>query len=114
MGLMIHGTKVVLYERKISGKDGFGHPKYEETPVTVENVLVAPATTTEILDTYNVTGKKAVYNIAIPKKDNHTWQDCRVDFFGESWKVIGFPQQGIDENIPGDWNQKWMVERYGK
>lgn len=114
MGLMIQGIPVVLYERKLSGKDGFGHPIYEETAVTVENVLVVPATTTEILDTYNVTGKKAVYNIAVPKKDNHTWQDCRVDFFGESWKVIGFPQQGIDDNIPGDWNQKWMVERYGK
>ena len=43
---------------------------------------------------------------------SHTWQDCRVDFFGQSWRVIGLPQQGIDENIPGAWNQKWMVERY--
>lgn len=109
---MIKGIPVKLYERTLSGTDGFDHPMYAETPVTIENVLVAPASTTEILDTLNLTGKKAVYNIAIPKEDTHNWQDCRVDFFGQSWKVIGFPQQGINENIPGAWNQKWMVERY--
>ena len=109
---MIKGMPVKLYERVLSGTDEFDHPVYTETPVIVENVLVAPASTTEILDTLNLTGKKAVYNIAIPKGDSHTWQDCRVDFFGQSWRVIGLQQQGIDENIPGAWNQKWMVERY--
>ena len=109
---MIKGMPVKLYERLLSGTDEFDHPVYTETPVIVENVLVAPASTTEILDTLNLTGKKAVYNIAIPKGDSHTWQDCRVDFFGQSWRVIGLQQQGIDENIPGAWNQKWMVERY--
>lgn len=112
MESMIKGIRVILYEKSILGRDGFGHPVYTEIPVVVENVLVAPASTTEILDTLNLTGKKAVYNIAIPKEDNHTWQDCRVDFFDQSWKVIGLPQMGIAENIPGPWNQKWMVERY--
>lgn len=107
------GITVTLYERVQSGTDPFGHPVYEETPVQVDNVLVAPASVTEILDMQHLTGKKAVYNIAIPKGDQHTWEDNRVDFFGESWRVISFPQQGIDEMIPLDWNQKWMVERYG-
>ena len=91
---MIKGIPVKLYERTASGTDTFGHPIYTETPVTVEDVLVAPASTTEVLDMLNITGKKAVYNIAIPKGDTHDWQ-------------------GIEENIPGRWNQRWMVERYG-
>ena len=107
------GITVTLYERVHAGTDPFGHPVYEETPVQVDNVLVAPASVTEILDMQHLTGKKAVYNIAIPKGDRHTWEDNRVDFFGESWRVLSFPQQGIDEMIPLDWNQKWMVERYG-
>lgn len=110
---MIRGITVTLYERKETGTDEFNHPIYTETEYQVENVLVAPATITEILDTLNLTGKKAVYNIAIPKGDSHTWEDNRVDFFGESWRVIGLPQRGIEENIPLDWNEKWMVERYG-
>lgn len=109
---MIKGMPVKLHERILSGTDEFDHPVYTETPVIVENVLVAPASTTEILDTLNLTGKKAVYNIAIPKGDDHTWKDCRVDFFGMSWQVIGFPQQGIEENIPLEWNQKWQVVAY--
>ena len=109
---MIKGIPVVLYERTEIGRDEFDHLVYEEHPVTVENVLVAPASTTEILDAVHLYGKKAVYNIAIPKGDEHEWKDCRVDFFGQSWRVISFPQQGIEENIPLDWNQKWMVERY--
>lgn len=106
------GIAVTLYEKIESGRDDFNHPIYEEHPVTVENVLVAPASTTEVLEMLNLTGKKAIYNIAIPKGDDHTWDDCRVDFFGASWRVIGFPQRGIDENIPLSWNEKWMVERY--
>lgn len=109
---MIRGIEVVLYERKETGRDEFNHPIYEETECRVENVLVAPASTVEILDTMNLIGKKAVYNIAIPKGDTHTWKNNRIDFFGESWRVIGLPQKGIDENIPLEWNEKWMVERY--
>ena len=106
---MIKGITVKLYEQTPDGKDSFGHPIVKETPVCVENVLVSPASTTEILDTLNLIGKKAVYKLAVPKEDFHNWQDCRV-----SWRVIGLPQQGIKENIPLVWNQIWMVERYGE
>lgn len=109
---MIKGITVILYEKEEEGKDGFNHPIYREKTVEVENVLVAPASVNEILDMQNLTGKKAVYNIAVPKGDTHIWQDNKVEFFGEIWRVIGFPQMGIAENIPLDWNQKWMVERY--
>ena len=70
---MIKGIPVVLYERTEIGRDEFDHPVYEEHPVTVENVLVAPASTTEILDAVHLYGKKAVYNIAIPKGDEHEY-----------------------------------------
>lgn len=109
---MIKGITVTLYERVKTGVDEFNHPVYAETTVNVDNVLVAPASSTEVLETYNLTGKKAVYNIAIPKGDTHNWQDSKIDFFGESWRVIGFAQEGIEDNIPLDWNKKWMVERY--
>lgn len=109
---MIKGITVTLYEKKRIDTDPFGNPVYSETPVKVKNVLVTPASTEEMLDNLRLTGKKAVYNIAIPKKDKHQWQDSRVEFFGCTWQVIGFPQEGIEENIPLFWNQKWMVAKY--
>ena len=109
---MIKGISVRLFERNKIGEDEFHHPIYEENPVDVENVLVAPSSTTEIVDSLNIFGKKAVYTIAIPKGDKHCWKDNRVEFFGESWIVIGFPQKGIEENVPLSWNEKWMVAKY--
>lgn len=110
---LIKGITVTLFDRVETGKDGFNRPVYEEIPVEVENVLVSPASETDIVSQLNLTGKKAVYTLAIPKGDRHNWIDRNVQFFGKMWRTFGFPIKGIDENIPLDWNVKVTVERYG-
>ena len=107
------GITVTLYERTQTGTDEFNRPIYEEAPAEVHNVLVAPADTggQEVLDALNLTGRKAVYTLAIPKGDNHHWEGNRVEFFGESWHVIGIPTEGIEDLIPLQWNRKVQVER---
>ena len=109
----MRGITITLYEREQSGTDLFNRPEYTETPVEVENVLVAPVTPggEEVLDTLDLTGRKAVYTLAIPKGDTHRWEGCRVEFFGETWQVIGKPTQGIEELIPLSWNKKVTVEQ---
>ena len=59
MASMIKGIPVTLYEKTVIGKDEFDRPLHQEIPVTIENVLVAPASTTEILNALNLTGKKS-------------------------------------------------------
>ena len=54
-----------------------------------------------------------MYTLAIPKSDAHDWNDCTVKFFNRTWKSFGYPIEGIDELVPGDWNKKVMVELYG-
>lgn len=110
---VIKGIQVVLYTKKETGVDGFNHPVYEEIPETVENVLVAPSTSDDIVTAQDLCGKKAVYTLAIPKGDTHDWMDATVEFFGKRWKTFGFPLEGIESNIPLDWNKKVMVESYG-
>ncbi len=110
---LIKGITVILFDKIETGKDGFNRPIYEEIPVEVENVLIAPTSETDIISQLNLTGKKAVYTLAIPKGDNHDWKDRKVQFFGETWRTFGFPIKGIDANIPLDWNMKVTVERYG-
>ena len=58
---MIKGITVILYEKKRVDKDDFGNPVYSETPVKVKNVLVAPASTEEVLYSLRLTGKRAQY-----------------------------------------------------
>lgn len=107
------GITVTLYERTAGDPDAFNRPTYTETVVQISNVLVSPATQggEEVLDALDLTGRSAVYTLAIPKGDTHTWEGNRVEFFGESWNVIGMPTQGIEELIPLAWNKKVQVER---
>lgn len=96
-----------------TGTDPFGNPIYEETDIDVENVLVSPTSTDDIVNQLTLTGKKAVYTLAIPKGDTNDWEDKEVKFFGKRWRTFGFPIEGIEDLIPLDWNKKVMVERYG-
>ena len=110
--MAIRGISVTLYERVEASRDAMNATIYQETPVVVENVLVSPVSAEEELSTVQLTGKHAVYELSLPKSDSHAWDDCRVDFFGRSWRVIGPPKEWIEAMIPGDWNVKRMVERY--
>ncbi len=105
------GITVTLYEKTQTGTDAFGKEIFEETPAEVKNVLVAPVSVGEALEALNLSGKKIVYNLGIPKGDNRTWTACRVNFFGKDWKVCG-EQEGIEELVPTAWHKKVTVERY--
>lgn len=109
----MNGITVILYNRELVGTDAFNHPIYEDVAVQVDNVLVAPMSDEEVLQTYTLTGRKAVYQMGIPKGDTHEWTaGKRVRFFGEDWRIIGANQEGIEALIPLSWNKKVKVERY--
>lgn len=113
MASLIQGITVLLYEPTQTGTDSFNHPVYTEQPVAVENVLVCPVGTDDLTDETQLYGKKAEYELCIPKGDTHDWQDKRVEFFGQMWRTFGLPLKWIKENVPLDWNMKIKVERYG-
>lgn len=106
------GITVTLYTVVQSGVDPFNEPIYTEQAVEVPNVLVAPSTSDDIVDTLNLYGRKAVYTLGIPKGDMNDWENRKVSFFGQDFHVIGIPLEGIEDLIPLDWNKKVMVERY--
>jgi len=113
MSTHIKGMPVTLYERTQTGTDGFNRPIYSETPVVVENVLVGEPSTDDITNDLQVYGKRLAYTLAIPKGDTHVWHDVHVEFWGQKFRTYGAPTQGIEDNIPLDWNKKVKVERYG-
>ena len=110
---VLKGITIKLFEKVQIGTDPTNRPLYTEKPVDVENVLVGQPDSSEILDTLNLTGRKVVYILGIPKGDTHDWEDCTVEFWGQKYRVIGIPTQGIEEMIPLDWNRKVKVERFG-
>lgn len=109
---MLHGITVKLYTQTANGRDNFNQPIVTETAVDVANVLVGNPTSEEVADTLNLYGKKAIYNLGIPKGDTHNWENVTVEFFGKKWRTIGMPIEGIEDLIPLAWNKKVKVERY--
>lgn len=95
------------------GVDPFGKPIYDNADIEVENVLVAPVSSDDVVNHQSLTGKVAVYSLGIPKDDTHDWEDKEVKFFGQRWRTFGIPLEGMEHLIPLDWNKKVMVERYG-
>lgn len=109
----IKGITVRLYEKMKTGTDEFGAETYEEISVEIENVLVAPITSQDVINQTSLKTDKVVYKLAIPKGDTHTWTDCLVEFFGKTFKVVGEPVEGIEEMLPLSWNKQVQVKYYG-
>ena len=110
MATMIKGITVTLYELQETGTNAFNEAVYATVKHSVANVLVTPASEQEILDTVNLTGRKAVYTLCIPKGDSHDWTNQYVEFFGRKWRTIGEPIMWIEDMVPLDWNMKVRVE----
>lgn len=109
---LIKGTTVYLIIRTQSGVDGFGRPVYTETVEAIDNVLIQPASTEDITADINLSGKKILYTLGIPKGDQHDWENTTVKFFGKTYKTVGMPLQGIEAMVPLDWHKKVRVEAY--
>lgn len=111
----LKGIPVVLITKTSTGKDAFNRPIETETRTTVNNVLVAPLSQTDVavINELAMNGKKAKYQLAIPKGDTNSWEDAEVEFFGVKWRTVGFSTIGIEDMIPLEWNRKVLVERYG-
>ena len=110
--MRIKGIRVLLHQQVPTGRDAFGHAIYEDVPEEVDNVLVAPVSSSESPSSSNVRVSHTQYNLAIPKGDTHEWRGAEVEFYGKRWKTVGEPVEGIEENIPLSWNMKVTVERY--
>jgi len=113
---MIHGITIQLVKKTFKENDPLGNPIYTEENVNVDDVLVGEPSSSEVLDTLQVYGKKLAYTLAIPKGDTNDWTDTDVILpapFAGRYRTIGYPTAGIEENIPLKWNSKVKVERYG-
>lgn len=109
----MRGITVTLYDVAQTGVDSFNRPIYTETAVQIDNVLVGEPSTEDVTAELNLSGKRLAYTLAIPKGDDHTWTNRTVEFWGERFRTIGEPTQGIEYLIPLAWNRKVKVERYG-
>lgn len=108
----MRGITITLYEETVTGYDPLGAPIIEETAVPVDNVLVSPTSSDDLVTEQSLYGKTSVYTLGIPKGDDHDWRNKKVEFFGKLFRTFDDPVKGIEELIPLSWNTKVKVERY--
>ena len=110
---LITGVTISYIPQVKGDPDGFGKDAITDgTPENIDDVLIAPTTSDDLVTTTDLEGKRAVYTLALPKGDAHEWDGAVVEFFGERWKCFEIPTQGIEANIPLRWNKKVVVERF--
>lgn len=107
----IKGISVFLHEKTIIGHDDFNAPIESDSITEIKNVLVYPASSTDIADNLNMHGIAVQYALCIPKGDTHKWRDTQVDFFGQTWRTIGDVKEYIEAMLPLDWNKQIVVAR---
>lgn len=93
--------------------DPFGMPTEAEELIDVPGCLVGQPSTDDIAQTMEMYGKKIAYVVGVPKGDVNSWVDTDVIIWGERFRTIGYPETGIQGNIPLKWGQNVKVERYG-
>ena len=103
---------VQLVVKTEEGTDPFGAPIESEEIIDVPGCLVGQPTTDELTQTLEMYGKKIAFVVGVPKGDTNSWVDTDVIIWGERYRTIGFPETGIQENIPLSWGKNVKVERY--
>lgn len=107
------GMTIQLVQQTQTGTDEFNKPIYTEEFVNVDDCLVGQPSADDVANVLALYGKKIAYTIGIPKGDTHNWTDAEIVMFGGRFRTIGYPETGIQANIPLRWGQNIKVERYG-
>lgn len=84
-------------------------PSWSARPV--ENVVVTPGATSDVLDSTRPDGTRVAFTLGFPKSFTAPLRGCRVLVRGIECAVIGDPQPYTPENVPGPWNYTAEVER---
>lgn len=111
--MIIKGRTVILYTKRETGRDAFNAPIYAMTPESIDNVLVEPASTDDIITTTQLYGKKIAYTLHIPRTDNHIWVDSIVEFYGRKYRTFGDVLEYDPNLTPLEWGRKIKCELYG-
>ena len=104
---------VQLVVKTQDNTDPFGAPIETEEIIDIPGCLVGQPSSDEITQAMQLYGKKIAYVVGVPKGDDHKWVDTDVIIWGERFRTIGYPETGIQGNIPLAWGQNVKVERYG-
>ena len=108
---MIKTMTVQLVKKTQIGTDPFGAPIETEEFVDIPGCLVGQPSSSDITQALEMYGKRIAFVVGVPKGDENEWVDTDVIIWGERYRTIGYPETGIQGNIPLYWGKNVKVER---
>lgn len=109
---LLNGETVVVERHEQVGTDPGNNPIYDWVPETVEDVLVVPGARSDVTDSNRPEGVQVSWTLGLPRGYPATLRGARVKVRGQdAAPVIGDPQHGTDENVPGPWTMTAELER---
>lgn len=106
----MRGETVYVEDVLETGADPFGNPLFERFERAVDNVLVAPGDTEDVIESNRPDGAEVRYTCYFPKTFDEVLENRRVKVRGEWLDVIGSPDHFDKLNCPTDW---WEVVKVG-
>lgn len=112
---MLNGKTITLHRPTVTYDAD--HDKVKTyTPETIDNVLIAPGKTSDVVSDAHDDGVEVLYTLGFPK----TWQfqsvkNCLVTLpapWNYTGKVIGDPMPNDIDNCPTDWYCTVELEAY--
>lgn len=107
---MILGETVKVSITQETGKDAFNAPIYKTEWEEVNDVLVVPGSTDNVVESNRQRGTRVVYTLHFPKTFNKSLRGCLVEVRGEQFRVIGDPKPYQMWNCPTRWHMPVEVE----
>ena len=108
---MIAGTTLIFSKRTESGRDKLNNPVYTNTPISVDNCLIAPITEpVSIREQQAMNQSRDQVRIHLPKAFTGDVSGSSVSWGGKQWRLDSDSTVFMDENTPGDWNRYFRAE----
>lgn len=102
----MRGESVTVLVRRADGRDEMNAPVMTwVVEAVVDDVLVAPATTTDLTGAIRPDGTRADLTLHMPKGYTASLKGRRVQVRGSAYEVVGDPQPYTTANTPGRWNR---------
>lgn len=99
------GEDVYVEYKKKEGADSFGALLYSTHEELVKNVLVAPGSQRDLVESNRPDGKIVRYTLYFPKTFDGDLKGLRIKVREHYYPVVGTPDHYSAEDTPGDW---WM------
>lgn len=102
----MRGETVCVHARVQTGTDDLNDAVWEDVELEVDNVLVAPGASQDVVSSMRPDGVQVRYTLYFPKTFDGRLEHCSIDVRGERLDVVGSPRRFDKVNCPTEW---WMV-----